>query len=631
MSVERTAPRQVKMSLAEALQRAHRCLDTGLNRDAEKIYRAILKANPNQHKGLLGLAWATQRQGQNGEALRLARLALGKTPALAGDLFDVALVFIALRQWTDAMSALDRVLAIEPRHLDALVRRGATLIDLGKKPEALKSYNEALSVDPNCVDALTGRAEVLRDMGNVAEAKALLDRVIAASPDNSRALHTMGAVLSDLGKGDEAIDMFDQALAITPDKAHLLVNRAIMLRRLKRPKEALATVERALAIDPNHHNGMNLRGNVLRDLDRSLEAVEVFNRLIASNPNDGTYFSNRSGALMDLGRFSEALTDVNRALELKPGLSGAEVNLAVMQLRTGDPIGWRTFEARWTMEQGPRHRALTKPLWNGEDSLQDKSILLVAEQGVGDTIQFIRYAPLVAERGAKVIVEVQQGIKSLNWMLPGVSQIVGKGDGWPVFDYRCPLMSLPAALKTDTFALSVPSPYVLPTEQHLAKWRERLPEGRLRVGLAWSGNPGYRGDPRRSTRLRKLAPLMSLPNVDFVTLQIDTNHDDILFLREHPQILHPAANWEETTAILAQLDVVLTVDTSIGHLAGAMGRPVWLMLSAVCDYRWLEIREDTPWYPHTRLFRQTTVDDWDSLALRIRDELALLSERRRTA
>jgi hypothetical protein len=409
-----------------------------------------------------------------------------------------------------------------------------------------------------------------------------------------RALNNRGNTLQALGRPAEALASYDRALAVRPGYAEALYNRGIVLRGLKGPAEALASFDRALAIDPNHVDALNNRGMVLRDLNRPLEALASYDRALSVDPGYAEVHSNRSCLRLLLGDFER---------------------------------GWEEFEWRWRVPDfAPWRRDFAQPLWRGDTSLAGKTILLHAEQGFGDAIQFVRYVPLVAAAGATVVLEVPPPLKALLSELAAAALVVGRGEELPAFDCHCPLLSLPLAFKTRLETIPATVPYVSPAQDRVLKWQPLLPpRGPRRVGIAWAGNASFKGDQTRSIGLARLSPLLAVAGTQLVSLQKDLRDGDRDILRSNPQIIHlgDAINdFADTAAVMSELDLVISSDTSVAHLAGALGKPVWVLLQYVADWRWLRDRGDNPWYPTARLFRQPRIDDWESVVRQVEHELA---------
>ncbi len=592
-----------------------------LGRPAEALARLdrALTLKPDYPEALYNRGLALQELACPTEALASFEQALALRPDYLEALMSRASALRRLNRPLEALATCDRILALRGDLSDAHLNRANVLRDLDRLPEALASFERALALRPGDVAALINRGNVLRDLKRPAEALASYQQAVAIKPDHAGALYNRGNALQDLKRPAEALASFDQALAIMPDNAEALNNRAGALRSLGRAAEALASCEQALAIKPNHADALYNRGNALADLQRPAEALASFDQALAIVPGHVAALNNRAGALRNLGRPADALASLERAAAIDPGRAETLFNRACDRLLLGDlDGGWRDYEWRWkTPDQASWQRSFGQPLWLGEQTLDGRSILVHAEQGFGDAIQFARYVPLVAARAGRVILEVQPALKGLLCRLEGASLVIGRGEALPAFDCHCPLASLPLAFKTTLETIPAAVPYLSAHEERLIKWRARLPAtGLPRIGIAWAGNPGFRDDATRSVGLARLAPLLAPPGVAFFGLQKDLRSGDRELLRDHPAITYlgdTIEDFDDTAAIVSALDLVISSDTSIVHLAGALGKPVWILLQRAADWRWLLERADSPWYPTARLFRQPAFGDWDSV------------------
>jgi Tfp pilus assembly protein PilF len=425
---------------------------------------------------------------------------------------------------------------------------------------------------------------------------------------------------------DEALAVYDAGLRIAPDDPALRNGRGVALLELRRPAEARDDFERALAADPDCLDALGNLGNALLKLNRPEEALAAYDCALKIVPDNAQLLTNRAVALRRLDRPQEALISAARALAEKPDFAQARFVASVARLTLGDfARGWRGYEARWGVGAlASQRRNFAAPLWLGAVPLAGTTILLHAEQGYGDTIQFARYAPLVAARGATVVLEVQRELKRLCASLPGVAQVVARGEELPSFDCHCPLLSLPLAFATDATNIPAGIPYLAPALDEVVAWRSRLPQGRPIIGLAWSGERVHDNDLNRSMTLATLAPLLDLPDVQFVSLQRDVREADAPLLAQRTDVVsigQQFADFADTAAAVAALDAVIAVDTAVAHLAGAMGRPLLLLLPFAADFRWLRERSDSPWYPTARLFRQPRFGDWARVVEAVRTEL----------
>jgi Tetratricopeptide repeat/Glycosyltransferase family 9 (heptosyltransferase) len=403
-----------------------------------------------------------------------------------------------------------------------------------------------------------------------------------------------------------------------------LNNCGITLILLRRCEEALEILDRALSISPDLAELFNNKGNALKYLARFDEALANYDRAIVLRPDYAEARSNRGNCLDEMGRYAEALACYNDALALQPGHADTHWNIAVNRLRAGDlKTGWVENEWRWKIKSlQVKHRHFGQPLWIGAEPIDGKVLLLHNEQGLGDAIQFCRYVPLLAARGARIVLEIDGPLKELVSGLDGVSHSVVKGEALPDFDFHCPLTSLPLAFDTTLDTIPSTVPYIS-AGAPVADCGARLSQNLPRIGLVWSGNPIHNNDRNRSMPLESLLPLLDV-KAQFVSLQKDVRRSDEAVLRERSDILNLGAelrSFADTAALIGQLDLVISVDTSVAHLAGALGRPVWILLPYVPDWRWLLDRDDSPWYPTARLFRQSQTREWHSVVDRMQRAL----------
>jgi Tetratricopeptide repeat len=416
-------------------------------------------------------------------------------------------------------------------------------------------------------------------------------------------------------------------LASIPRHAQARLNRGLALAAVGRHQEAVADFEAALAMSPANPAAHYNRGVSLFSLGRYADAVAAYDRALSIASEHVKALNNRGLALQALNRHHDALASYARALELRKDYADAHFHQALALLTIGEfRRGFEKYEWRWRRTGMPAHgRGYGRPLWLGEYPLQGRTILLHAEQGLGDTIQFARYVPLLARAGGKVVLEVQPELKALVGQIAGAAAVVARGEPLPAFDVHCPLGSLPLALKTEPATIPAEGPYLRADDVHIVKWRVRLEAlGRPRVAVAWSGNAQHMNDRNRSIPLSGLAPLWSVGSVHFVSVQRELRDGDAELLAREPHVTQIGTeldDFADTAAVAALLDLVITVDTSVAHLAGAMGRPVWILVPFSPDWRWTLSGETSRWYPTARLFRQPSLGDWTSVIERLRSEL----------
>jgi tetratricopeptide (TPR) repeat protein len=530
-----------------------------------------------------------------------------------------------------AVAGYAQALTIDPAYFDAHYNCGNALQALGRHEEALARYDSAIALDASVAQAWNNRAAVLQQLGLLDEALASLDVVLRLQPGHAEAHNNRGNVLVRQRRSEAALESFERALACRPGYADALVNRARPLKELGCFDAALASLDAALTLQPEHAEACNNRGNVLARQGRHEAALESFALALACRPDYADALVNRAKLLKDLGQFDASQADLERAIELEPELAAAHWNLGLLSLLRGRLAqGWQGHEWRWKVDQLTLGRAsgarrFEQPLWLGEQDPAGKTILLWPEQGLGDTIQMARYARLLAARGATVILEVQPPLARL---LTGLAHhVLGQGEALPAFDLHCPMMSLPLAFGTELDSIPGALPYLDADPARTAQWKARLgPAGKPRVGVAWSGNPVHGNDHHRSISFDKFAEVLT-PACEFVSLQKEHRAADATLLAASPvrDLSGHLADFTDTAALCAAMDVVVAVDTSIAHLAGALGKPLWLLLPYAPDWRWLLERSDSPWYPGARLYRQQFGEDWSAVLARVRADLDALA------
>jgi tetratricopeptide (TPR) repeat protein len=513
------------------------------------------------------------------------------------------------------------------RNLSRMLKRAMRADGSGELDAAERLYNAVLQHQPDNFDALHGLGLINYRRGRLDTALVLIQESLRADVGRADGFASLGLVFHSMRRFKEALASYDQGLRIAPDDAELLVRRGVALLELGRPDEALGNFERVLAADPGHLDALGNLGNALLKLNRPSDALAAYDRALKVIPDNAQLLTNRAVALRRLDRPREAQMSATKALAAQPDFAQARFVDAVARLTLGDfATGWRGYESRWGVGAlALQRRSFTAPLWLGSEALDGKTILLHAEQGFGDTIQFVRYAPLLARRGAVVVLEVQRELVRLVSALPGIAQVVARGETLPRFDFHCPLLSLPLAFATDLPTIPADIAYLAPAAADVAFWRARLPRQKPLVGLVWSGERSHDNDLNRSLRLATLLPLLDVVDVQFISLQHDVRDEDRPILQAHAYVLQAGGGFRDfadTAAAIALTDAVISVDTAVAHLAGAMGKPVLLLLPFAADFRWLRERHDSPWYPTARLLRQPKFGDWDSVIEVLSQELS---------
>lgn len=662
--------------VASLFQQAQSLHQRGQVARARKIYEDILKVQP-QHFGalhLLGVVAAQANQPDLAVELMGRSILLNQTSAMAYSNYSNALMKV--NRLHEALANYDRAIALDWSFADAYFNRGLALIELERYPAAIDSFDTVISLGANQAEAFFYRGNALSHLERYADASASFSKAIALRADYAEAHSNHGNVLRELEQYDAALTSFDRAIALKPEFAEAHSNRGNVLRDLGRVDAALASYDRAIALRPDFAEAYSNRGNLLRAQRQFDAASASYEQAIAANPSYAQAHSNRGILLKERGDLAAALSSYDRAIAIKPDYAEAYSNRGIvlhelMQLDAalesyGQAIairpdfaeayenrahtklllgaledGWVDYEWRWRNESGTTFqemKRLPQARWSGEQSLAGKTILLHSEQGLGDTLQFCRYAKAVAGLGATVILEVQRPLVKLLAGLDGVAQVIFRGEALPEIDYYCPLMSLPLAFKTSLSTIPGDAPYLKCDPEKAALWKQRLGEkAKPRVGVVWSG--GFRlNEPeewsvsrRRNIPLEKLAPLRQ-DGIEFHSLQVGqpaeseltqlvSNHwDGPRFIDWTPLL----QDFSDTAALIEHLDLVISVDTSTAHLAGALGKPVWILNRFDSCWRWLLDRTDSPWYPTARLYRQPAPGDWGSVVTAVIADLAQL-------
>jgi tetratricopeptide (TPR) repeat protein len=616
---------------------------TALGRREEALANAgqavrLALQDPGAHADL---GVALEAVGREREALECFDRAVALDPNLAPAHHNRAMLLARLGEHERALQSFDRALALQPHHAALNANRGNTLKELGRLPEAEQSYSLALAIEPNDPVTLQSRALVRYLLRQYVEALQDYDALAAQGKESAPALVGRGATLVGLCRYAEALAPLERAIQLLPGDADAHIQRGVALLNVDRNAEAVENFDRAIAIRPNVPEVLNNRGIALTLMGQLPQALDSFACSAAMGGATAENLTNTGIVLKLVGRYREAAAAFGRALICKPDDPSAKFALAFLHLTLGEfAAGWPLYEARFDVPAlGNPARHYSAPRWHGSEPLAGKTLLVHAEQGLGDVIQFCRYLPLLAAQGVCVVFEVMPSLKPLLRTLPGAVRLVGRGEPLPPVDYYCPLVSLPLALNTRVDTIPAQVPYLTAEPERIAHWRQRLRAlPGLRVGIAWQGNPDVekliwaRG---RSIPLAVLQPLAQLPGVRLVSLQKGPGLEQMRNVPFAERIVDLSAELDrgpdaflDTAAVMAGLDLIVSSDTAIAHLAGALGRPVWVVLPASPEWRWGLERSDSPWYPTMRLFRQTADRDWTVVVAAIVEALQILASQR---
>lgn len=538
--------------------------------------------------------------------------------------FSAAFAAFDAHQNELAVSLFKKVLKYHPSHIGALNLITIALMRLGHHSECLPFISRATKLDQSSHLSFYNFGSVLQRIGRLDEAIEQFNKSLALDSRNAETWNNRGAVFNELLHYERALTDFDQAIEIDREYVGAYCNKAGSLLGLGRLDDAISTYQIALAKSPQLAEAWLGLANALGKRGNYEQSFEAYNRSINLRPN-ATAYNDRGFAFNQLNKIDPAIADYARAIELDPTFADAYLNKAHAHLLKGDlQAGWRLYEWRWsTPPLDSRRREFAAPLWTGEQNLAHKTVLLHSEQGLGDALQFSRYAAMVQSLAAQVILEVPEALASFISTAECASQVVVQGDRLPDVDYHCPLLSLPRAFRTTLQTIPPPTPGLKIDESKLSRWTELLGEKKTpRIGLTWSGNAAHSNDKNRSIPLRQLLEHLP-PGFQYIGLQKDIRTEDREALRDtrlthFPELLRDIS---DTAALIAALDVVVSVDTGVAHLSGSLNHPTWLMLPFRPDWRWLLDRSDTPWYPAMKLYRQPSPGDWASVLNQISKDL----------
>jgi len=551
---------------------------------AEACYRKMLKADPT-----------------SSEARELGRLLEGQ----AG---------------TDFVAAASVSPADDP---SALNNRAASYLAEGKIEAAMDCLRRVTELCPDSSEAHRHLGEAQERLGDFPAAAMSYQRALTLRPDDQELYCHLARVFFRGGSLEQAAETYQRALALNEKRYEVYTDLGIVLTQLGNFGAAIEAFRRSLRLNPRCAKTIAALGALFERKGDLISASDAYRDAIKLDPQLTDAYADLGFVLFGLGEVAEAADSFERLRALQPDSAEATANLGLIHLLQSDlAAGWPEYESRWRVGMEDQ-RAWVQPQWKGEP-LGGAPILLHAEQGFGDTLQFVRYVPLVAARGGRVVLEVQPGLHRLLSRTAGALHVVARGEALPEFTWQCPLLSLPLAFGTTMNSIPAEVPYVHPDPAQVEAWRGRLQGKTRRIGLVWRGNPTQHRDRLRSMPLEQLAPLFRVGGTTFFSLQLGAGNERLQPLPSDVPLVDLAPelkDFGDTAAIVANLDLVISVDTSVAHLAGAMGKPVWIMLTKGCDWRWFLGREDSPWYPTARLFRQTTAGDWHEVVNRIEREL----------
>jgi tetratricopeptide (TPR) repeat protein len=591
--------------------------------EAEALYRQVLALDPAHGEGLRQLIQLAHQTGRDALAMEL----LGQAIAAASGWFEAHMAlgaaFRTRGEGEQAILHYQKAISLRPDAPDAYNNLGNVLLDKGDLDAAALAYQRAITLKPDYADGCNNLGVVFKERGKLDDAALCYRCALALRPDYPEAHNNLGNILKDQGAYESAVEHYSRALSLRPHYAEAHNNLGNALKEMGQLDEAIVCYQQAIALRPNYAEAYNNLGNVLKDRLELDEAHTLYQYALELKPDYAEAHNNLGNVLKDWGVLDQALERYLRAIALKPDYVEAHWNESLLRLVQGDfQVGWEKYEWRWRKKDFGDH-GLPGSLWDGGD-LTGKTVLLHAEQGYGDSIQFIRYAPLVKAAGGTVIVRCPAALLRVFQAVAGVDQWIAEGtEPLPAFDCHAPLLSLPRLFATDAATIPGGAPYLRVDSDRLAIWQERLAAwskggaGSLKVGVVWRGNPKHKNDRNRSMPASAMAPLCRVPGLQPFVVQKDMTVPEAEALATGgepiPDLGPYLQDWAETAAAVSALDLVITVDTAVAHLAGALGKPAWVLLPFAPDWRWLMARDDSPWYPTLRLFRQPRIGDWEAV------------------
>jgi tetratricopeptide (TPR) repeat protein len=574
------------------LQQVQAYQSSGRLPEAFNACQIVLKSRPRDFGANYLMASLHAQQGDMARAVKFFTAAVKLNPDFLDARYNLAYAFNLAGMHQEAASQYQKVLKADPNHLNAHVNYANTLDLLGRHCDALESHDRIIWLIPNSAAAYTNRAYTLKQLKRLDEAITDCDRAISLEPGYAQAHFNRGAALHELKRFDDALQSYQAAIALKPGFADAYFNSGVTLHELRRLDEALEAYDQALEFRPEYPEAYFNRGVTLHELRRFDEAVESYDKALSQKPADDRILFARGSVNLLRGNFAP---------------------------------GWRDYEARLKLAAGGR--SFRRPLWLGNAAITGKSILVHCEQGLGDTIQFCRYVKLLQQAGAKVLFAPQASLMELMRCLGDGIEVVNPEDRALRYDFHTPLLSLPLAFKTDHHTIPIHVPYLFADPDRAKDWARKIGDRDFKVGICWQGAT-TKMDAGRSFQVREFFPLSQIPEVRLISLQKGEGEAQLSILPEGMKVQTLGPDFDpgpsaflDTAAVMGALDLIITSDTSIAHLAGALGRPTWVVLQHVPDWRWLLDRNDSPWYPTMRLFRQRRAGDWDGVFLEIKQAL----------
>ena len=589
-------------------------------------YKQALKIKPDYAEAYYNMSVALNDKGDPEAAIDSYKQALKIKPDYAEAYNNMG---VAMNDKGDPEAAIDsykQALKIKPDYAEAYNNIGNVLKDQGDLEAAIDSYKQVLKIKPDYAEAYNNMGVAMNDKGDPEAAIDSYKQALKIKPDYAEAYNNMGVAMNDKGDPEAAIESYKQALMIKPDYAEAYNNIGIVLKDQGDLEAAIESYKQALKIKPDYAEAYNNIGIVLKDQGDLEAAIESYKQAINIKPDYADAYSNIGNVLKDQGDLEAAIDSYKQAININPDYAEAYYNLSLLHLLRGNlDEGFKYYEWRLKIQKPTAAPVRTNLIWDGEQSLSGKHFVVYEEQGLGDIIQFCRYLPVLEQKGANVTFKVKSNLHALLQTMDSKTSLNTRLPEENKIDFELPMMSLPLALKTTVETIPAQIPYLYADDQRKKRWNEKLGNKTVtRIGLVWSGSTLHKNDHNRSLLLNQLTSLLVLP-VEFHSLQKEVREIDIKTLTDFPKINQhqdDLLDFSDTAALIDEMDLVISVDTVVAHLSGAMGKKTFILLPYSPDFRWMLDRADSPWYPTATLFRQPSVGDWDSVISEIRQLLS---------
>ena len=531
-------------------------------------------------------------------------------------------------KYEQAAVGFEKLKNLYPLYPPVLNSLGIVYLQLGRSKEGCKLLEKSLEIDPKQHIAFLNLGVALRSQNKLLEALNVFEKALKFFPSSFEIFNNLGITLHSLTRYHEAISIYQKAIKIKSEIPDAFNNLGISQLALRQFEDAISTFKEALKLNPNNPEIINNLGFSLFKLNKFQESIDCYTQAISLNKLYADAYSNRGLSYQAIHKTNEALLDYDECIKLNPNHANNYWNKSLLKLLIGDfDEGWSLYEWRWKSFAKTAVRYFSKPLWLGQTSIKNKTIIIYGEQGYGDYIQFLRYIPLLKNLDAEIILEVRPALVELISSTHPELKIIESGNQLQRFDYQCPIMSLPLALKNHLNTIPNSTPYISVDPEKIKEWADDLGKKTItRIGLVWSGSSEHQNDHNRSLSLEELSPILTLP-FEFHSIQKEYRIHDLEILKQHPIKTHTEKlkNFSDTAALIDSLDLIISVDTSVAHLAGSLNKKVWIMLPSNPDWRWMLNRTDSPWYPSAKLFRQTTNGEWRDVVKKIAAELSATS------